>query len=104
MGSLALIALGSCPIDMSKVNIARWLKAMRPDISWDEAHYHAMQVVMKRIEDIFVDDFMRLDIPLNEDKIREIFSRSVSQNFDWITSKIELSPELCFQEILLENL
>ncbi len=98
-------ALQCAPNTLSKVQLAQWIKSKCPALSWDEAHYHAMRVQMKKLDGYIENDFASVGIDCDLDMIAKLFHDSLSEKYEHAVEFIDV-PRLRveFIELLTSNL
>ena len=105
MNSIVQETIGYAPNNLSKTQLAKWIHA-KWRISWDEAHYHALHCVLLRVESRIKEMFVSLlgEEP-NDLLMRELFERSLSSRYDYVTDFVAV-PRLnqSVEELILSNI
>lgn len=97
--------IGFCPAGLTKVQIAKWIHSKYP-VKWDEAHYHALHAVVARSETRIKEIFSHMiGVEADEDAMQNLFTRSLSPDFDYVCDYIEVDRlNLSFQDLIMQNL
>ncbi len=105
MNTIMKDVLANAPAGLTKVQIAQWIHAKYP-MDWGDAHYHAMQCVIARVENRIKEQFIYLiGVEPDELSIRKLFENSLSDVYDFVCNDIcvERSKE-SFISIINQNL
>ncbi len=90
---------------LGKVGLARYVKSKYPSLSWDEAHYYALQCCLertsRRIKEIFLNLFEK---EVDEESLRSLYERGLCEEFDdaLVIDVPRLNVKL--ESLILENL
>ncbi len=105
MNAIELDALQCAPNTLTKVEVAKWIKAKHVSLSWDECHYHAMRVQMAKLDSYYACDFASIGLDCDLDKIAKIFHDSLSEKYDDVVHNIDVPrSSIGFLDLLNFNL
>jgi len=84
MSTIVIETLGTSPIDLNKVQLARFINS-KYNIGWDNSHYYAMMCVLTRIESRIKEMFYNM---LGEHPTKRImnklFNDSLNPKYDYV--------------------
>ena len=106
MNAIVRECVAYAPTNLNKVQLAKWIKAKWKNLDWEDAHYHALHAVLTRVESRIKEMFVSfLDEEPDEEALRELFDRSLSERYDYVCDwlEVEKSKET-FEELVLANL
>lgn len=91
MNAIIKEVLAFAPTNASKLNLARWIKSKWRNFSWEEAHYHALQAVLSRLDGRIREMFVSvLDVEPDEEAIRKLFHDSLSEHYDYVCEWVDV--------------
>ena len=105
MNSIVFETIGAAPTNMNKVELARYINS-KWNTGWDKAHYHAMMVVLTRIEARIREMFLNLLGEEPDDKaMKELFERSLSEKYNFVSEWIPINKiDVDFAQLINQNL
>ncbi len=105
MNAITLEAVAYAPVNMSKTQLARWIKAKWKSLDWETAHYHALHACLMRVESRIREMFVSLlDEEPDEAALRELFDRSLDERYDFVCDWLDVPrSKEAFEELVLSD-
>jgi transposase len=106
MNAIVEECVAFAPTNLNKVQLAKWIKSKWRTLNWEEAHYHALHAVLVRVESRIKEMFVSfLDEEPDEEALRELFDRSLSERYDYVCDWLDVpKSKETFEELILSDI